>query len=743
MLWGGILCAAAAGPGAQAFVPNQRPTLEVARASAPIQIDGELDDAGWANAARAGNFAEITPGDQSQPPVDTEVLLAYDDSHLYLGFKAHDDPRTIRSSLRDRDQIFSDDWIGIILDTYGDAAWAYELFLNPVGIQGDLRWTPNDEDIRFDIVFASRGKITPDGYQVEVAIPFSSLRFPEREQHEWRATFLRTHPRDSRRQYSWATIDRDEPCFPCQFGTLTGIQGVRGATNLEVLPSITGSQAAFRDGSVANTRLDNDRADADVGLGLRYSFTSSLTGDATLNPDFSQVESDAAQIDVNTTFALFFPERRPFFQEGGDLFDTWIDAVYTRSINDPVAAAKLTGRAGRTSIGYIGGRDERTPIVLPYQERSDVLLTGRSTSNILRIKQTFLDDSFAGLLMTDQRLDGGGSGSLVGGDTSLRFRKNYRLELQGLASHTSEPHAPALTQGVRQSTFDRGKYTSEFDGEDFWGHSVYASLERDARLYDFDVDYWEGSPTFRAANGFITANDYRRTSVWNALTFRPNRHGFEVLQPNVSFGRVWDHDGSFRDEWLRPQIFARFKKQTEVSLAGLWSNEVFKSEYQGGIRRVAVEISTHASNRVQPGVYFEGGKRVARFLSKPVLGDAADLNAWATIKPMQRLIVEPSYEYSQLRNPANNELYFAEYVLRTRCSYQFTRELFLRFIVQYDSSDDLLELDPLLTYRVNPFTVFYLGSTHDLGQVTNERGGFERRQTERHFFVKLQYLFRV
>jgi len=726
-----------------AFVPNQKPSIQVPRIEGAVHVDGELDEPMWSKAVRANNFTEFKPGDQTKPPVETEVLLAYDTNNLYLGFIAHDDPSTVRSSLRDRDQIFSDDWIGIFLDTYGDAAWAYELVMNPLGVQGDLRWTPNDEDVRFDIVFASRGKITAEGYQVEVAIPFSSLRFPDRAEQSWRVTFIRTQPRDSRRQYSWATISRDEPCFPCQFGTLEGISGVRRATSLELLPSVTGSQFAERDIFEPGASLDSDKADADVGLGIRYSLTSSLTADATINPDFSQVEADAAQIDVNTTFALFYPERRPFFQEGGDLFDTWISAVYTRSINDPAGAVKLTGRQGRTSIGYIGGRDEHTPVILPFEERSDFLLAGRSYSNILRIKQTFQEDSFLGMLATDQRLSGGGSGTLLGGDSSYRFKKNYRIEAQGIASRTVEPTDSTLSAEIGTGLFDDGTHTAAFDGEDFWGHAVYASVERDARRLNFDLDYWETSPTFRAPNGFVTQNDSRRSIFWLGSTFQSDTRVWEEIQPNFSVGRVWNFDGEFKDEWFNPGIFMRLKKQIGVRASYLFSNEQFQGDYFGGIRRGTVEMWCDGSERVQPGFYVASGRFIARRENPPVLGDGVNVSGWATLKPFQRFVIEPEYAYSQLRYPDSGPFIFTGYILRSRFSYQFTRELFARLVLQYDNFDDAFAIDPLLTYKINPFTAFYAGSTHDFTRLDPASGSTDMKQTQRQYFAKLQYLFRI
>lgn len=735
-------CAAAAARPARAgdFTATRLPSLRVERAAGPIAIDGDLTDAGWVNAARATGFSEARPGDQTEPSVDTEALVTYDDANLYLAFIAEDDPSAIRSSLRARDEIFREDFIGIILDTFGDAAMQYELFCNPIGIQGDLRATDSGEDSNFDIVWESKGKITETGYQVEVAVPFKSLRFPNRPEQVWRANFWRTHPRDSRRQYSWAAIDRDEPCFPCQFGTLSGITGVRPTNDVELLPSFVGFQAgALRDDEDPASGFDNDAVDGDLSLGLRYAITSNLAGEATLNPDFSQIESDAAQIDVNTTFALFFPERRPFFQDGSNLFQTYFDAVYTRSMNDPSVAAKVTGQVGRTSVAYVGARDEHSPIILPFEERSEFLIAGKSTSNVLRVKQTLMEDSFLGALVTDRRLEGGGSGTLFGADGSVRFLRNYRFELQGLTSRSREPNDASLTEDVEQETFDGGEHTSAFDGERFWGNAVYASIERDARVWNFDVDYRDMSPTFRADNGFITQNDRRLVSGWTGLHFRKDLGFLEQIEPSVNMARVWNHRGLFKDEWVRPQVWMQLKGQTSCSIGYLASRERFHDLLFPGIRRLEIEVNTDASEVISGGVTISKGRSIARRLDTPVLGRGATYSVWGEVKPVNRLVVSPEVRWSMLDYPDGRDI-FEGYIARTRINYQFTRELFMRLVLQYDHFDQAYDIEPLVSYVINPFTVFYLGSTHaytefdDAGDLT---------ETTRQFFLKLQYLFRV
>jgi hypothetical protein len=724
------------------FQPNIKPSLEISRLKGVIQIDGELDDPGWEDAVMASNFTEISPGNQTKPPVKTVAWITYDDTYLYLGFLAYDDPSSVRASFQDRDDIFGDDFIGIFLDTYGDATWAYEIYSNPLGIQGDLRWSDSSgEDMSFDIIFESGGKITDLGYQVELAVPFSSLRFPNKPIQSWRATFLRIHPRDSRRQYSWATKDPNDACLLCQFGTLSGIEILNQGRDLELLATLVGFQSgALEDDSDPHSNFDNDNIDGDASFGIKYSLSSSITADAAINPDFSQVESDVGQIDVNTTFALFFPERRPFFQEGSDLFDTWINAVYTRSINDPLVAAKLTGRLGKSSIAYIGARDEESPIILPFEDESEIISAGKSTSNILRYKQTFSGGNYLGGLLTDRRLDGDGSGSLLTSDGMIRFLKSYSLEMQAAASHTKEPDDTALTSDIEVIDFDRGNYTAAFDGESFWGHAFYASFERDARHWNFDIDYTETSPTFRADNGFVTRNDSRRIIPWTGVLFYPDSKIIEHIFPNINAGWIWNFDDVRKDEWVNTELNVQFKGQTSTSVSYLASRERFQDIVFPGIRRWESYVESNFSDFVSVGTWASQGRFIARNEDPPVLGRGTVLDLWGSIKPIKRLVIQPNYSYSELRHPDTDSTFFSGFILRTRANYQFTRELSLRFVVQYDDFDKAFDIEPLLTYKLNPFTIFYIGSTLAYMDYEETR---EPVQTSRQFFLKLQYLFQV
>jgi hypothetical protein len=726
------------------YVPNDHPVLDVHPAPGAIVIDAKLDDPGWAGVAKATNFTQTYPGDNVQPQIGHEAWLTYDEENLYFAMRIEDDPDEVRASLRDRDEVWRDDYVGMIFDTYGTGAWAYELFINPLGVQMDLRWTPNGEDMGFDVVFESAGRITEDGWQVEAKIPFKSLRFPDTPVQEWHGTFWHNQPRESRNRYSWSKTDRDNPCWPCNWGTIRGIQNIDGSSGLELLPALTAFDVnALEDPGDPDSRFGNVDSDAQASLGLRYALNSSYAAEATLNPDFSQVESDAAQIEANTTFSLFYPERRPFFQEGSDLYDSDISAIYTRSINDPDWASKVTGRTERSSMAFLSAQDERSPIILPFEERSQILQGGRSWSNIFRAKRSLMDDSYVGVLGTDRRLQGGGSGTTFGPDTMLRFLGNYQFEGQFLFSHTDEPNDPLLSASIDSAAFGEG-HTAALDGERYWGHATYLSLERHARHWGWDVDYRRTSKNFRADNGFVTQNDRQQTSFWTGYTWQPDNRWLDEYSTSVNVARVWNIDGVRKDEWIRPELDLSLKGQTSVSLAWLTSNERFHGVDLDGIQRWSANVETHFNEWVDGGVYYERGDIVSRRSDNTFLGKGTNLSLWANVQPISRLAIAPTVDFARLENPLTHVEAFDGYVARTRISLQFSRELFFRLVLQYDDFSGGRDIEPLVSYKVNPFTVFFVGSSYRLQSFGNDRGLFETdlEQARRQYFVKFQYLFR-
>lgn len=735
--------AATPGQATGSFQPLLKPVLEVPRASGLIELDGELGDPGWVGAGRATGFSETFPNESAKPPVDSEVWVTYDDENFYVAFLAFDDPSTIRATLSDRDDIWNDDYFGILLDTYGDAQWAYFLFANPLGVQGDSRFSiANGEDDAFDLVFETAGRITGEGYQVEMAIPFESLRFPDVPEQAWRVTFWRTRPRGSRDTYSWAAVTREESCFPCQYGTLTGIRGVKPGGALEFLPYAVASQAAqIRDPEDPGSGLGDGDSEADAGIDVRYAHPSGLTVEGTLNPDFSQIESDVAQIDVNETFALFFPERRPFFQEGSELFQTWVEAVYTRQINDPDVAAKVLGRFGETTLAYLGAYDQITPILLPFEERSFVGQAGRSVSNILRYRRSIKAGSSVGALLTDRRLEGSdGAGTTYGADLLWKLGPRWQIEGQLLGSHTVEPDDPSLTEEVNGLTFDGGRRTAAFDGETFSGYAAYASLERAAERWSLNFDYWTSSPTFRADNGFETRNDFHNLILFNEWNWYPDAAWIDRFGFDVDFEGTWNYDGVFKEGLYTPTVEFQLAGQNFVEVGYEWTPERFSGIEFDDLRNWWLYFDSDFSQRVRGGFFLQRVREVARFTDPPSVGEGTGLEIWSSIRPSQRLVIEPGLNYSELHDPETGEELFSGYVLRTRANFNFTRELFLRLVLQWDDFDGRFNVEPLLSYRINPFTLFYVGSTQVFSDFEDQRD--ELVHTSRQYFAKLQVLFR-
>lgn len=732
-----LLCIVQSGVIAQTnHEPLIRPEVQIGRTTDKVIIDGFFDESAWSTAARVSGFTEYFPREGNKPAYDTEVRIMYDDTHLYLAITAYDDPKQIRSSLRDRDAIFNDDFVGIILDTYGNSTWAYEFFFNPIGIQGDMLLTGDDEDFGFHIVHQSKGRIIENGYVVEVAIPFRELRFPNVQEQEWRATFWRTRPRSSRERTSWAAISRTDACFLCQFGTIKGISGIKSSQPIRLLPSLTLTQSAER--NQPGVTLDNEPISITPSLGLSYSPSSSLTAELTINPDFSQIESDAGQIDVNTTTALSFPERRPFFQEGSDLFDSRIRQLYTRSINSPLAALKLTGRQKKASYAFLSAWDEETPTILALEEGSRTVVRGGSFVNVARYRQSFGNDNDMGVMFTDRRYDEGGSGTTLGFDGRFRLNKTLSSFYHLVLSTTDEGTDQATITRFQDQTFANGKYTLAYDGETFTGSGLTAGLFQNGRNFRNSLTYTQFSPDFRAHTGFVTQN--ARRTVFNdfEIIIYPKSELVDEMNIELTTGLFYNWDGVLKDRFIMPSFEINLPGQTNVELEYLWSVERFAGVRLSGIERWEIGLLTQPNQYITGRTSLSKGKYIARFARPAFLGDGHQFNIGASIRPTSQLEISPSIAWQELNNPSTREELFSVYILRTRMSYQFTREFFIRAITEYNHSNGNFDIQPLLTYKINPFSVFYLGTN----RLYSDWDGLDDLSVRsRQYFFKAQYLF--
>lgn len=686
------------------FVPVFNPEMTLSPRTGSIIIDGDLTDEGWKSAARSDQFTQHWPQSLVKPPVTTEAMMTFDESYLYIAIRAEGDPQELRASLRDRDEIWNDDYVGILLDTYGTANWYYEIFVNPLGVQGDLVASNQGEDIGADFIFQSEGQVTPTGYQVEIAIPFSNLRFPDADEQIWKMTFWRDHKSSDRKRYSWAAINRDNSCFPCQFGTVRGITGISRPSTIDVLPYLVVNQSSERE-SAGN--MEPGPVLGEVGLSAKYQVSPELVTELTLNPDFSQIESDAAQIDVNSNFALFYEERRPFFQEGSDLFQSPSNVVYTRRINAPDVAAKLTGRTENLSYVYLIARDEFTPILISGEERSDIVQDGESWSNIGRIRYSMGNNSSVGAIITDRRYSNEGTNTVGGVDGNYRFGDSFNVTGQFLVSHTSEPNDSVLSDQISHRTFDG--YTAGFDGESYNGWGALIRLDRYTDTYNFETQASAVTGTFRADNGFINQNNIQEYWFWNGYNFYPEIKGINQIRPGFVIGQNLNMDGVSKDEFLRFQVNVDLTNQNWFNVQYLINNERFRDRYYSQINRVFINAGSSALSWMTINFYGNYGTQIARRQQTYGLGGSAGY--WLSFRPTDQLVIEPGVDYFQLEDKETGEEFYEGYIFRMRMKYQFTRELSARLIAQYDEFSDAYSLEPLVSYKMNPFSVFYAGMT--------------------------------
>ena len=749
---------------AAAFTPNARPHLQAARAAGRITIDGRLDDPGWAAAGRATGFAERYPGDGTEPPVATEAWLTYDDENLYVAFTCQDDPALLRATMTQRDLYGNDDEVGLLLDTFGEGTWAYYFFVNPYGVQKDAMWTSvHGRSDGFDMVWRAAAKVQPDGWTAELAIPLAGMRFPDRPEQPWRLDFWRGRPREAASQYAWCAYDRNEQCLPCQWGTVGGLAGLRPGKGLELLPAMIGYQTAtIADPLDPDSGLDAGDVKGEPSLGAKYAPSSAVTLEATLNPDFSQIEADADQIDVNTTIVQQYPERRPFFQEGNDLFRTMFNSFYTRMVNDPEVAAKGTARWDRTSVAWTLARDEHSPYIIPLAERSRSVAMGRSTVNVARLLHSFRPGTQGGLMVTDRRYDGGGAGTILSADANIRLTRTLSWASQAIQSFTEEPTGPDPSPGA---TFADGAHTVALDGERFHGGALITELRRRARGWNFTLDFNQVSPTYRTQTGYDPWNDQRNAFVWTSYTFYPAGGPFERVAPGVFTNARWNYDGDRKWSHVNPfaDLYLR-RAQAHVNLSytrgeETWSDVAFDRLWSAG-----GSFDLQPADAVALAGYGNVGRGPA-FLTLE-RGNELGWGLSCTLKPLDRLIVEPTFDYVRSRDAATDDLLFRQAIARARVRLQLNPRLSLRLVVQHNDArspfyQDLAaagdyaeyhldfgrkwEIDPLLTYRLNPFSVFYLGATHDLRDFNAATPGAPAlfRQTERQYFVKLQYLWQV
>jgi hypothetical protein len=729
------------GKAVSAEMPDStRPAIRAAKIEGNLSLTGDLQDPRWQNAQPVLLKYEIEPGENTPAPQQTIARVMYNAEYIYFGFDCKDtEPGAIRAHLSDRDKIFDDDFVIILLDTYGDYQRTYEFCVNPYGIQADLMRTGNNEDETFDTVWETAAATNDQGWTAVMAIPFKSLRFPANADQQWTLSLDRVYPRASRALLSWTPLDRNNPCLQCQGGLLTGISGVQSVSSVELLPYAVGQQRGeVGDDSDPASPFVNGKPKIRVGGGIRYSPSPDLAVEAVINPDFSQIESDATQISVNSTFALFYTEKRPFFLLGADMLQNNTKTFYSRAINNPVGGARLIAKSGALSFSYLAAIDRNSPYIIPGDEGSDVVETNiQSFSNVGRGRYEFGNESYVGGMATTRNSEG--AHNYTGGiDWNFKFMGNNAFRGEVYLSDTKEVNDSLLLSDSRR--FGSTGHDAAFNGERYGGVATSLSLRHEGREYSGVLQYQERSATFQAQDGFVPSNDFRTVMLNQWYSFYPNNALVDLWVPEIDAGLHYNHDGAKKEQWVVPNVFVRFKGQVGVGLNYLLVNdELFRGIQFRNIRRAIFFVNARPNSLISMTLNFAHGRFINRSDS-PALGTGHTVDLTLLIRPTSRLKVELDYSRARLSDLVSGELFFDGYIARTVCVYQFTTEFLVRLIGQYDQFSRKVDIFPLLSYKLNPYTICYAGSTYSL---TDYGSPFGVNQTVRQYFVKLQYLLRT
>ncbi|MCU1264859.1 MAG: hypothetical protein JWM21_1177 [Acidobacteria bacterium] len=790
--------------------------LHIPRLDKPPVIDGKLDDEVWKQAVVLRDFYQINPGDNITPSKPSEAFIGYDSKFFYFAFHAYDEPDKIRASVAQRDQVFGEDNVRIFLDTFNDQRKAYILGWNPLGVQQDgITTEGSNTDYSVDIVMESKGMLTSDGWTLEVAIPFKSLRYEAGKDKLWGFHVWRNIDRFNDELDSWVPISRDIPGTLTQAAHLTGLEGISTERTLEVIPSLTLSETGKRvsalsvaalaanPAAVDPGRMLNSPIKFDPGLTLKYGLTPTVTLDLAINPDFAQVEADQTVVTANQRFPIFFQEKRPFFLEGIDIFQTPLQVVHTRAIVDPDVAVKLTGKRGRNTFGLLLASDnapgnfseeERTdPLTLPGIRR---FIDKNAYIAVLRLKRDVGKESSIGLLATsynfiekhnqlmsvDGRFKFGPQKTLtfqVVGTASRRCFADPRADLYQPASSSpcydgSDQSGNSLSTRSRYRTGNGFGYNYNYNMS---GRHFSYQLSGQGRTQDYRADV--GFTRRRNTNYhdlFLSYNSEPKPKAklisWRV--FNSTRTNFDwqgrsqniedeaqiqlTLQrsSSVGFGFVGSYERLFEEEFGVARTFTHDgaffgpdpERSTRQASPYIFGNSRPSKKYNFNF------FALHSTNAFD--LDFGAGPKYPRVSPIGLLNSSApldpgpggqwDISLGVGFQPTNALNFSLDYNKSRLVRYDTGRVAFDDNIYVLRSTYQFTRFLFARARADYDSLSSNVRGQFLLGWTPNPGTAFYLGYNDDLTRngYSPFNGQLEPgfRRNGRTFFVKMSYLFR-
>jgi hypothetical protein len=715
-------------------------TIRISRAAGPIRLDGDLSDEGWRGATRVEKWYEANPGDNTEPKVRNVGYLTYDDRFLYAGFEFEDpDPRAIRAPYADRDDIGngSSDYGGILLDPRNTGSNAIFFVVTPSNTQYDaIKDDSSGEDSSPDYFWESATRITAHGWTLEMRIPFTSLRYRNVDPQTWSIMLYRNYPRDFHYQFFSATLPRGGNCFVCRSNTLVGLERLPAGGHLVAAPYVSASQIAHPRDDLGSA-LVSDPLKPHIGLDVKFTPNADNAVDLTVKPDFSQVESDVAQISANERFALLFPEKRPFFLEGSDLFQTPIQAVYTRTITAPVWGGRVTGKEGGIRYTALVADDAGGgSVILPGPNASSLASQDVGSTVLVARAKRDIGLSFVSLLVTDREgHDGQSHNRVLGPDFQWRPATSEMIIGQWLVSDTRTPNRPDLAD--------------EWTGQSLASHAGLLQWNHNTTRLDAYAQYKDVGDGFRADTGFVPQVGYRETFGGGGWTFRPT--GFVTrLRTFLNVDRQADRSGALISRDVQPG----FGMDTRWN--GFMQFRYIDDDIRAGDRTIGrrqfAYILQFSPSRLVSQLSSDGttGQEIDFANARPGTGTTINLNATLNPTTHLSLALVQNQRWVNVDDAAgSSRRLFIARVSRARGTYTFTSRLFVRGIVQYASttsdpslytlptpaSSGTLSGQALLAYKLNWQSVMFIGYGDDR-QLTDRD---QLAKLDRQFFVKLSY----
>lgn len=703
-------------------------TLRPFKTDIPPTIDGNIHEPLWQNCKVDTHFITYNPAFGDTLAQHTIVHLAYDPEHLYFAFECFDDePDKIKTSISQRDRIFSDDWIGFSLDALGNKQSSYDFFINPNGIQADIFTTTSGEDIAPDWVWESAGRLIDNGYQVEVSIPLRSIRFTGGQESLMGILFWRKISRFGK-SGAYPKIEPSQSALAVRMPVV--YKNLYYKRQMEVLPSFTYSSQAEHE----TPKIWGDsNVEKNLGVSAKLALTSSINLHATYHPDFSQVESDAYQVEVNQRYPIFFSEKRSFFMEAGGLFNVaatggdnmMVTAVHTRKIIDPNMGGRITGSAGQSSFGVLVADDAAPGKSLDDEEN---VLEGKTAQvAIARYKYSFGSDNYAGLIYSGREL-ADGYNRVGGADFQYRYKDQHNFAAAFLSSASKEPVDLQKKDGY--ASMINYLYASK-------KLAIWSSLEHYGTGFNMETAFYQRT-AFNRATVYVGPNFYpnEKKYPWirriNPFIFTYLLHDLETRKDDIlvvlALRSFWTRQGMVRLDY--------------ISLKEYWKIQSFDQYLWRAMANAQATKWLNFNARISQGktIYYDE--------ENPYLGDGFSYSLGLTLQPNTKFTQSFDLFHETFHEPVSGRKEYEITIINSRTTYQFNKYFFLRGILRYQDYDKKLLTDFLASFTFIPGTVLYVGygslyeqKDWQKNEWIDNRGRY--MESFRSFFFKASYLWRI